>query len=162
MRIATLGPLGFCALFLASLWGSEGVGWTETNLKTAEGLNARYGVAPGKAIRIQNLNGPVNVTPSSGADVEVRAQVRYGVSDPKAIRFEVKSGSEFAWSCQTMLANPARPLSTAQHLAKFQRCMEFSAAPLSPDMPARLIETIDRLEVLSDVRLLGVMASGSA
>src|ERR1043165_4448888 len=95
MRIAgtlgALGPLCFCSLFLASLWGSEGVGWTETNFKSVEALNARYGVAPGKAIRIQNLNGPVNVTRSSGADVEVRAQVRYGASDPKQIRFDVKS-----------------------------------------------------------------------
>src|SRR5215468_3320502 len=92
MRIAaSVGPLCFCALFLSSLWGSEGIGWTETNLKGVEALNARYGVAPGKTMRIQNLNGPINVTPSSGADVEVRAQVRYATSDPKAIRFDVKT-----------------------------------------------------------------------
>lgn len=92
MRIvASIGPLCLCALFLASLWGSEGIGWTETNLRSTEALNARYGVAPGKTLRIQNLNGPINVTRSSGADVEVRAQVRYATSDPKDIRFDVKT-----------------------------------------------------------------------
>lgn len=100
MRIVgSLGPLSLCALFLASLWGAEGIGWTETNLKTTEALNARYGVAPGKTLRIQNLNGPINVTPSSGADVEVRAQVRYGTSDPKAIRFDVKKDEHGVQVC---------------------------------------------------------------
>jgi hypothetical protein len=92
MRIvASFGPLCFCALFFASLWGTEGVGWTETNLKTTEAFNWKNGLAPGKTLKVQNLNGPINVTPSSGSDVEVRAQVRYSTSDPKAIRFEVKS-----------------------------------------------------------------------
>jgi len=102
MRIvaaATVGPLSFCALFFASLWGSEGIGWTETNLKSTEALNARYGVAPGKTMRIKNLNGPINVTPASGADVEVRAQVRYATSDPKSIRFDVKTDEQGTRVC---------------------------------------------------------------
>jgi len=86
MRV--VGPLCFCALFVATLWGSEGVGWTDTNRKSFAGLDWRNGVAPGRTVRIQNLNGPISVTPASGTEVEVRAQVRYVSSDPRSIRFE--------------------------------------------------------------------------
>jgi len=50
-----------------------------------------------------------------------------------------------------MLANPARPLSQEQHLAKFHRCIEFAAAPLAAGTAGRLIETVDRLESVDDV-----------
>jgi aconitate decarboxylase len=79
---------------------------------------------------------------------------------PQRVTVRLKSGSEFAWSCQTMLANPARPLSTAQHLAKFRRCLEFSATPLPPGTSERLIDTVDRLETMADVRLLSSLAAG--
>jgi hypothetical protein len=64
-------------------------------------------------------------------------------------------GTEHRWSCATMLAHPTRPLARDQHLAKFRRCLDFAAASLAPDMPDRLVETIDRLETVDDVRGLG-------
>jgi hypothetical protein len=54
-----------------------------------------------------------------------------------------------------MLAHPARPLTREQQLAKFRRCLDFAVAPLAPDAPDRLIETIDRLETMENVRGLG-------
>jgi hypothetical protein len=58
-----------------------------------------------------------------------------------------------------MLANPARPLTRTQQLAKFHRCLEFAAEPLAADAAPRLIEAVDRLEESEDVRALAVLAA---
>jgi aconitate decarboxylase len=87
-----------------------------------------------------------------------------GNADPNALApqrlvVRLQSGTELAWSCETMLANPARPLATEQHLAKFRRCLDFAATPLPPKTAERLIDAVDRLEALQDVRLLGALAA---
>jgi hypothetical protein len=61
-----------------------------------------------------------------------------------------------------MLAHPSRPLSREQHLAKFHRCLEFAASLLAKDAPGRLVEAVDRLEAIEDVRTLAELAVGSA
>jgi 2-methylcitrate dehydratase PrpD len=76
---------------------------------------------------------------------------------PQRVVVRLHDGSEHRWSCPTMLANPARPLTQEQHLAKFRRCLDFAAHPLGPDAPALLIETVDRLETLDDVCVLARM-----
>jgi hypothetical protein len=58
-----------------------------------------------------------------------------------------------------MLAHPARPLTREQHLAKFRRCLDFAETPLPPGAADRLIEAIDRLERVEDVRELARLAS---
>lgn len=80
---------------------------------------------------------------------------------PQRVAVRLRDGAEFAWSCETMLANPARPLTREQHLAKFRRCLDFAATPLPTDGPARLIEVVDRLEKLEDVRRLAALASNT-
>lgn len=81
---------------------------------------------------------------------------------PQSVVVRLRSGAEFAWNCETMLANPARPLTMEQHLAKFRRCLDFAATPLPADAGTRLIETVSRLETLEDVRLLGSLAANLA
>jgi 2-methylcitrate dehydratase PrpD len=73
---------------------------------------------------------------------------------PQRVTVRLTDGTEHHWSCETMLANPARPLTREQHLAKFRRCLDFAAVPLAPDAPGRLIETIDHLETVDNVRVL--------
>jgi 2-methylcitrate dehydratase PrpD len=80
---------------------------------------------------------------------------------PQRVTVRLQDGTEHAWSCETMLAHPARPLSREQHLAKFRRCSEFAAWPLAPDGAARLIETVDRLEAVEDVRALAALAAAA-
>jgi hypothetical protein len=53
-----------------------------------------------------------------------------------------------------MLGNPARQLTREQHLIKLHRCWTFAADSLAPDASERLVEAVDRLEELEDVRLL--------
>lgn len=79
---------------------------------------------------------------------------------PQTVTVHLKDGTALSWRCEVMLANPARPLTRDQHLAKFRRCLEFSAAPLAPGTADRLIDAVDRLEKLEDVRLLARMAAG--
>ena len=81
---------------------------------------------------------------------------------PQSLVVHLRSGTELQWSCETMLANPARPLTTDQHLAKFQRCLDFAATTLPANTAVRLIEAVERLEALEDVRALAALAAGLA
>ncbi|UYN96272.1 MAG: MmgE/PrpD family protein [Enhydrobacter sp.] len=76
---------------------------------------------------------------------------------PQRVVVRLRDGTQHAWSCETMLAHPARALTRDQHLAKFRRCLEFAADPLPPDRAPQLIDLVDRLEGLPDVRILGAM-----
>jgi aconitate decarboxylase len=73
---------------------------------------------------------------------------------PQAVVVHLRDGTALRWRCETMLANPARPLTQAQHLAKFHRCCDFAQEPLAEGAPARLVAMVDRLEDLADVRAL--------
>ena len=77
---------------------------------------------------------------------------------PQAVVVHLTSGSALRWQCATMLANPARPLTREQHLAKFQRCCTFSCDRLASDAPERLVEMVDRLADIEDVRRLSELA----
>ncbi len=87
-------------------------------------------------------------------------------SDPNALapqRVEVmlRSGETLHWTCDVMLANPARPLTREQHLRKFSRCLEFAREPLPAGTGAALIDRVDRLEQIADVRDLCALLAPS-
>ena len=50
-------------------------------------------------------------------------------------------------------------MTRTQQLAKFHRCLEFAAEPLPLDSAPRLIEAMDRLEEIVDVRFLAALAA---
>jgi 2-methylcitrate dehydratase PrpD len=88
-----------------------------------------------------------------------------GTSDPNALApqrvvVRLEDGTEHLWSCETMLASPARPLTRQQHLAKFRRCLDFAALPPADDAPARLVEAVEHLESEENVCLLAALAAG--
>ena len=76
---------------------------------------------------------------------------------PQRVVVRLRGGAEHEWSCTTMLASPARPLTREQHLQKFRRCWAFAAEPLGEDKREALIEAVERLETVSDVRALAAM-----
>jgi aconitate decarboxylase len=80
---------------------------------------------------------------------------------PQTVSVGLIGGTTLTWRCETMLAHPLRPLSRAQYLAKFRRCLEFSATALRGDAAARLTEQIDALELVEDVRALAGLAAAS-
>jgi 2-methylcitrate dehydratase PrpD len=81
---------------------------------------------------------------------------------PQAVTVHLTDGAALSWRCETMLANPARPLTDEQHLAKFRRCLDFSATPLASNAAVRLIAAVERLEELDDVRVLATMAANAS
>lgn len=78
---------------------------------------------------------------------------------PVSVEMRLSSGELKSWKCDQMLASPARRLTREQHLTKFRRCWEFSAEPLSVEARDELIEMVDHLEDLSDVRLMTTLLS---
>jgi 2-methylcitrate dehydratase PrpD len=73
---------------------------------------------------------------------------------PQQVVITLKDGSVLRWQCDIMLANPARRLTREQHLAKFRRCLDFAHKPLREGTGETLIERVDRLEDLTDIREL--------
>jgi 2-methylcitrate dehydratase PrpD len=99
------------------------------------------------------------------ATLEVASRISMVVDDnpdpnalvPQRVVVRLRSGTELEWHCPAMLANPARPLTRAQHIAKFHRCWEFAADPLSLDKRDTLIAMVDDLEKIADVRALSAL-----
>jgi aconitate decarboxylase len=78
---------------------------------------------------------------------------------PQTVTVRLRDGRELEWRCAAMLANPARPLTRDQHLAKFRRCWRFAADPLGDAACEALIAMIDCLEDIDDVRAMTAMLS---
>src|ERR1700730_15843983 len=74
--------------------------------------------------------------------------------EPQEIVITLKDATVLRWHCSAMLADPARRLSRDQHLTKFRRCLDFAQEPLLPGTCDTLIDLVDRLEQLADIRKL--------
>lgn len=70
---------------------------------------------------------------------------------PQRVEVTLRTGETLRWTCETMLANPVRPLTREQHVQKFTRCLEYAEQPLAAD---GLIDLVDKLEQVADVRRL--------
>ena len=82
-----------------------------------------------------------------------------GGNDPNALvpvstTIRLTGGEELMWNCTDMLASPTRRLTREQHLTKFRRCWQFAEAPLTDSARDRLVDLVDRLEEVGDVREL--------
>ncbi len=92
-----IGPFCVCAVFVAGLLAGQSIGWAEG--RSALGLDWRGAVGAGKALADHNINGPIRVVPAAGGEAEVRAEVRGKRSDPRAVRFEVKTDERGVHIC---------------------------------------------------------------
>ena len=70
---------------------------------------------------------------------------------PVEVEIHLRDGTRQAMSIETVYGNPAKPLSRADHLAKFRSNCAAAARPLPSANVERLIEQIDRLEEIVDV-----------
>lgn len=73
---------------------------------------------------------------------------------PQRIEVVLRSGARHALELSTALGHPASPLTREQHLAKFRRCWAAGRPAIGAERGERLIELVDRLEDLPDVREL--------
>jgi hypothetical protein len=84
-----MGPLCVSAIFIAALWASRQMVWAET--APVEGLDWKGQLSSGKRLSIRNLNGSIHVLPATGGEASVRAEVKTRRSDPKTVRFDVRT-----------------------------------------------------------------------
>ena len=74
---------------------------------------------------------------------------------PVTVSVRLKDGRELSCTIDTVYGNPAKPMSREAHLAKFRRNFESALNPLPGENADRLIEMLDRIEHLDDVRRIG-------
>ncbi len=71
---------------------------------------------------------------------------------PVDVTILLVDGTTLHWHCDTMLASPTRRLTREQHLAKFRRCCHFAQAPFPPAQQQALIDAVDDLDGIADIR----------
>jgi 2-methylcitrate dehydratase PrpD len=76
---------------------------------------------------------------------------------PHDVIVRMADGAEHRWRCEAMLASPERRLTRDQHLAKFRDCVSYAADPLAAGKVDALIDLVDHLEQLDDVRDLAAL-----
>jgi 2-methylcitrate dehydratase PrpD len=73
---------------------------------------------------------------------------------PQIVDVELQDGRHHTVTLDRVIGHPAHPLSRDQNLDKFRRCWTYGAERLVDAHAARVIELVDRLESLPDVREL--------
>jgi 2-methylcitrate dehydratase PrpD len=87
-------------------------------------------------------------------EVEVDGNPDPNALAPQRVEIELRSGRTLDWACDVMLGNPGRPLSREQHLRKFSHCLEFARDVLPAPAGDTIIDLVDRLDQVEDVREL--------
>jgi len=73
---------------------------------------------------------------------------------PQRVQVTLRSGARHEMRLPSTFGHPDCPLTRDQHLAKFRRCWTYGAKPLDPERGERLVELVDELPRLGDVREL--------
>ena len=73
---------------------------------------------------------------------------------PQRVEVTLHDGGELAIDLPAVLGAPGRPLERHRHLAKFRRAAASGLRPMSPEGVERVIQLVDDLPQLADVRLL--------
>jgi 2-methylcitrate dehydratase PrpD len=115
-------------------------------------LNGRIGVEHYRGAA--ELNDPATHKLAARIRTEEDGTTNQSALAPQSVRIRLRSGAELRWDCETMLASPARPLTREQHLAKFRRCCAFGEQPLRDSAREGLIEAVELLEDVPDIRAL--------
>jgi len=111
-------------------------------------------------IGVEHYRGPEHLTDPATHALAARIHaVEDGTTNqsalsPQSVTICLRSGQTLTWHCETMLASPTRRLTRAEHLAKFRRCWDFADGPLPETARENLIDAIDNLETVQDVRHL--------
>jgi 2-methylcitrate dehydratase PrpD len=73
---------------------------------------------------------------------------------PQRVEVTLAGGRRHELTVDRVLGSVANPLSREQHLDKFRRCWTYGARKLPPENAGQLIDLVDRLDSVSDVREL--------
>ena len=83
--------------------------------------------------------------------LEVRDAGNPNALAPVEVEIALRDGTRHSTRIEAVYGNPKKPLSRADHLAKFRNNCAAAAYPVPPEYMERLIERIDRLEEVADV-----------
>ena len=76
------------------------------------------------------------------------------------VEVTTRSGEVFSETVPVPLGHPSRPLSMEQIIAKLRDCATHSSSPISSHALEQLVQEVDRLEDMADVRVLGDLVRG--
>ena len=76
------------------------------------------------------------------------------------VRVTTHTGEILSETIPVPLGHPDRPLSLEQIVAKLRDCSSHSAHPIRGDQLERLVEQVDKLEEVADVKVLGDLVRG--
>lgn len=80
---------------------------------------------------------------------------------PNRVDLDVKGGKRYSMHVEYVKGHPRNPMSMTECIEKFQQCVPFSAKPLNQAHVASIIELVEHLEVLDDVRkITGLLVAG--
>jgi 2-methylcitrate dehydratase PrpD len=83
--------------------------------------------------------------------IEVRDAGNPNALTPVEVEIALRDGTRQAVRIETVYGNPKKPLSRADHVAKFKSNCAAAAHPLPPENVERLVERVDRLDEVADV-----------
>ena len=73
---------------------------------------------------------------------------------PQTVVIRLRDGREHRIDVPDTLGSPERPLTRAQHLDKFRRCLQSGAAEQADDAAERVIALVDDLDALDNTNAL--------
>jgi len=95
--------------------------------------------------------------------IEVRDAGNPNALTPVEVEIMLGDGTRHSTRLETVYGNPAKPLSRADHLAKFTTNCAAAACPPPRENVERLIARVDRLEDVADVaKLVDLLTSGTS
>jgi 2-methylcitrate dehydratase PrpD len=83
--------------------------------------------------------------------ITYKVEPAFGLFIPAAVDIKTKDGKVFSERVELIYGNPKKPLSQADHLAKFKDCVRYAKNPLSPDKTEQLIKKVLNMENVKDM-----------
>lgn len=125
-------------------------------------LNGQYTIASalitgGVAIedfKLSNCRDPERVALGRKVQIEIDGNPDPNALTPIKVEIELTDGRKFERGQEIVYGNPAKPMTREAHLGKFRRNWAAAANPVAAENAERMIELVDNLESLDDVRTL--------
>ena len=131
-------------------------------------LNGQYAAAVMLQRKFIGIHDYTKEAIQNSKSIELARKVKIIVNDnpdpnalsPVEVDIHMKNGDIFSKRIETVYGNPGKPLSREEHLTKFRRNWEVSAAGLSNKDAEIMIERVDNLEAVADICELIELATG--
>jgi 2-methylcitrate dehydratase PrpD len=107
------------------------------------------------------LHDPIAHRYAALVDVVMDGNPDLNALDPQEVSVRLTSGAEHRVHLKHVFGHPEEPLSRAQNIDKFRRCMTFGRLPMPDGQADALIAAVDGLEAMADISELMKLARGT-